>query len=160
MPYAPSIALMHDLATVSTVAHAIQLSVAPVFLLTSISGLLAVLANRTARVVDRARLLEQRLKDVAEDSEAIHDELATLQQRLALVSRSIALCTATALLICTVIATLFLGASLGFDTGWIVSVLFVVAMALMIVALIAFLREVLIAASTLRIGIRTSNGPQ
>jgi len=37
------------------VQQAIQLSVAPVFLLTGIAGLLGVMANRLARTIDRAR---------------------------------------------------------------------------------------------------------
>ena len=36
-------------------AQAIQLSVAPVFLLTAIAGLLGVISNRLARVLDRSR---------------------------------------------------------------------------------------------------------
>jgi hypothetical protein len=43
---------------VSTVAHVIQLAVAPVFLLTGVSALLGVLTNRLARIIDRARALE------------------------------------------------------------------------------------------------------
>lgn len=40
-------------------SHAIQLAIAPVFLLTGIAGLLAVIANRLGRIIDRARSLEQ-----------------------------------------------------------------------------------------------------
>jgi len=40
------------------IAHAIQLAIAPVFLLTGIAGLLGVMANRLARVIDRGRWLE------------------------------------------------------------------------------------------------------
>ena len=47
----------------SGIAHAIQLSVAPVFLLTGVSGFLNVLANRLGRVVDRARVLEAEFTD-------------------------------------------------------------------------------------------------
>ena len=41
------------------VAHAVQLAIAPVFLLTGLAGLLAVMANRLARVIDRARWLAE-----------------------------------------------------------------------------------------------------
>lgn len=146
---------MHELATASTVAHVIQLAVAPVFLLTSIAGLLSVLVSRLGRVIDRARLLEIRLAEATEaEAKLIHDELATLDRRSVLVSRAIALSTATALMICATIATLFLGGSLGFETGWTVSVLFVLAMLSMVAALLHFLREVMIAAATVRFGAR------
>ena len=39
--------------TALLVQQAIQLSVAPVFLLTGIAGLLGVMANRLARIIDR-----------------------------------------------------------------------------------------------------------
>ena len=39
------------------ISHAIQLAIAPVFLLTGISALLGVMATRLARVIDRARQL-------------------------------------------------------------------------------------------------------
>ena len=42
------------------IARVIQLAIAPVFLLTGIAGLLGVMANRLARIIDRARDLEQR----------------------------------------------------------------------------------------------------
>ena len=42
------------------IQHAIQLAIAPVFLLTGIASLLGVMANRLARIIDRARALEQR----------------------------------------------------------------------------------------------------
>ena len=40
---------------ITSVARAIQLALAPVFLLTGIAGLLNVMTNRLARIVDRAR---------------------------------------------------------------------------------------------------------
>ena len=44
-------------------AQAIQLSLAPVFLLASMSGLLMVLTNRLTRLIDRARVLQQQAGD-------------------------------------------------------------------------------------------------
>ncbi len=49
------------------IAHVIQLSIAPVFLLTGVAGLLAVLTNRLARIIDRARKLEDLFPHVSGD---------------------------------------------------------------------------------------------
>ena len=46
---------------VAALGHVIQLAVAPVFLLSGVSGLLGVLTNRLTRIIDRARVLEERL---------------------------------------------------------------------------------------------------
>ena len=43
---------------ISPIAHVIQLSVAPVFLLSGIGAILAVMTNRLGRIIDRARVLE------------------------------------------------------------------------------------------------------
>jgi len=53
--------------TISDISHVIQLSVAPVFLLTSIGTILGVLSTRLARIVDRARALNDRLEIATED---------------------------------------------------------------------------------------------
>jgi hypothetical protein len=46
---------------VSAIAHVIQLAVAPMFLLTGVGAINGVMAARLARVIDRSRVLEERL---------------------------------------------------------------------------------------------------
>ncbi len=137
---------------VAGVAHVIQLSVAPVFLLSGIGAMLAVMTQRLARVIDRARTLETRVHANPADEKAVHEQLVTLSRRAKMVGNAITLCTTTALLICAVIATLFLGASIGFDATTPVVVLFVVAMLTFFFGLLIFLREILLATASLRIG--------
>lgn len=137
---------------ITAIAHAIQLAVAPVFLLSGIGAMLAVMTNRLARVIDRARILEGHLRAGAGDTAPIHAQLATLARRAALVGRSITLCTITALLVCTVIAVLFLGAFLSFDPSVAVALLFIAAMFTFIFGLLTFLREIFVATASLRIG--------
>jgi hypothetical protein len=45
------------------ISHAIQLAVAPVFMLTAIAGLIGALATRLGRIIDRARSLEERVHE-------------------------------------------------------------------------------------------------
>jgi len=44
------------------VGHIIQLAIAPVFLLTGVGTNLLVLTNRLARIIDRSRMLEEKLE--------------------------------------------------------------------------------------------------
>lgn len=144
---------MPEVAEVSAVAHVIQLAVAPVFLLSGIGAMLAVMTSRLSRVIDRARLLEDRLEGASPDARrAIHGELVALSQRALLVGRAITLCTMTALLVCTVIAVLFSSAFLHFDASYPVALLFIAAMLAFFLGLLWFLREIFIATATLRIG--------
>jgi hypothetical protein len=139
---------------VTAVAHVIQLAVAPVFLLSAIGAMLSVMTNRLSRIVDRARSLERELAQRAlpPDASAL-DELRTLSRRREFINRAITLCTVTALLICSVIAVLFIGAFLNVDTSRAVGILFVAAMFAFIVGLVMFLREIFLASKTAQIGI-------
>jgi hypothetical protein len=138
---------------VGAVAHVIQLSVAPVFLLTAIGTMLGVMTNRLGRVIDRARVLEARLETASgEGIPHLHAYLATLSRRADLIGHSITLCTCTAVLVCTVIALLFMGDYLRYDMSVPVALLFILAMLLLVAGLINFLREIFIAKSSLRIG--------
>ena len=137
------------------VAHAVQLAVAPVFLLSGIGAILAVMTNRLSRVIDRARVLEERLEGAAAESlAASRADLAVLSRRAKLIGRAITLCTMTALLVCTMIAVLFLSAFLQFDAAIPVALLFIAAMLCFFLGLLWFLREIYLATKSLRIGPR------
>jgi hypothetical protein len=137
------------------VAHAIQLAVAPVFLLSGIGAMLAVMTSRLGRIIDRARDLEERLTDASpEYFSTLHTDLRMLSKRAKLIYSAIALCTATALLVCAVIAFLFVSAFLQFDASVVVALLFIAAMSTFVLGLLWFLREIYVGTISLRIGSR------
>jgi hypothetical protein len=137
------------------VAHAIQLAVAPVFLLSGIGAMLAVMTSRLGRIIDRARDLEARLVDASpEFFSTLQSDLRMLSQRAKLIYSAIALCTTTALLVCAVIAFLFVSAFLQFDASVVVALLFIAAMSTFVFGLLWFLREIYVGAISLRIGPR------
>ena len=144
---------------VTGIAHVIQLAVAPVFLLTGIGAILAVMTGRLARIVDRARALQSKQPSAPVDEKALEAELTSLSKRASLVSRAIGLCTLTALLVSAVIGVLFLGAFTNFDASIAVAVIFVAAMLALVASLLYFLREIQIATSRLCIDYRRSKTP-
>ncbi len=155
---------------ITTIAHVIQLAIAPVFLLTGIGSLLAVMANRLGRIIDRARFVESiwsKLEDAARADAG--REFSNLSHRAKLPGpvnanftpaklvltgpcRAINLCAFAALLVCALIATLFIDALLGTNLRWLVGALFVFAMLALSTGMVCFLREVHVATHTLRIG--------
>ncbi len=138
---------------IALIAHSIQLSLAPVFLLSGIGVLLGVLTNRLARIVDRARPLEERLaKADAESRQALADQLNVFAKRARLMNASITLSVISALLIASVVALLFSSAFVRLNLALPVSGLFVSAMFCLVAGLGAFLAEIRIATATLRIG--------
>jgi hypothetical protein len=128
------------------IVHAIQLAIAPVFLLTGIAAMLGVMANRLARIIDRSRALDQFWSELnAEAKQAGEVELRYLERRRHLASWSINFCTGAALLVCLVIVTLFVEGIFGRDIKWLAAALFIAAMIALICGLSLFLREVYLA---------------
>jgi hypothetical protein len=136
------------------ISHVIQLSVAPVFLLTSVGAILNVMSNRLSRIVDRARVLELKLEGA--EAPALRAELETrlrnLSRRARMVSHSIALCVVTAVLVCAVIITLFVGEFLSYSFVVPAALLFIAGLVAFLLALVWLLREIFLATSTLRFG--------
>ena len=137
---------------VSTIAHLIQLAIAPVFLLAGIGAILNVMAQRLARVVDRARKLEEEFDTYDEARQArASAELCLLGRRMTVVNQSIRACTASALFVCLVVAILFIADLTQIPFAQPVAILFVLAMLLLIVGLVLFLHEIRLAMRALRV---------
>ncbi len=131
---------------ISTVSHIIQLSVAPVFLLTGIASILVVLTNRLARIVDRSRWLAQQLASShGEHAHEYRRERRLIARRIRINYVAIGLCIGSALLVCAVIALLFLGSLFAARLEAVVAVVFVVCMVSLVAALTCLLLEVYLA---------------
>jgi hypothetical protein len=139
-------------AHVGDLAHAIQLALAPVFLLTGIAGILNVMTGRLARIIDRGReLTEQSVADEVRRAATVQRELQSLERRRHLASAAITGCTFSALLVCLVIAALFLEVLVQIELKWLVGALFTCSTVALVVGLAYFLREVHLATHTVRI---------
>jgi hypothetical protein len=133
------------------VSQAIQLALGPAFLLTAIAGLLNVMAGRLARIIDRGRGLTEGQLPPRDRHLLIEAELKALDRRRHFASAAITSCTLAALMVCMVIAALFIEVLLDAPLKWLVGTLFTVATFAMVVGLGYFLREVHLATKTIRI---------
>lgn len=131
---------------INIVSQLIQLSVAPVFLLAGVAGLLNVFTGRLSRIIDKVDKL-----DKYEEENILKDEKSILkitQRREFLTMRmkntnlAILFCTSTGLLIAMVIVTMFLSAIFDFKDFLFIAVLFILAMICLIISLFLFLREI------------------
>ncbi|MDQ3060621.1 MAG: DUF2721 domain-containing protein [Pseudomonadota bacterium] len=137
----------------ATVTHGIQLAVAPVFLLTAVTGMIAAVAGRLARIIDRARFLENRLETGALEAaraSGMYEELRQLRRRGWLVNGCLALLTFCALLIGSTIVLLFLGETSELPIFKIATVCFLSGVACFLLALVCFLAETLLATHLLK----------
>ena len=141
------------------IAHLIQVALTPIFLISAIGVTLNVLTSRLARIVDRARGMEERAADPgsAEDAGAgVHERLEVLARRSRFINASITLITVSALFIALVVVMLFLNAFLNWDLSAFIAIMFILSMLSLAAALLAFLIEVRIATNRLRIGIKAA----
>ena len=125
---------------ISDIGHVIQLSIAPVFLLTGVATKLTVLMNRLARIIDRTRVLREALRK-SPDPEC-HEELNVLYQRWKLINYALTSSTGCGFLICVIIACLFCGDITSIPLDKYIAGMFVLAMVALILSFSFLLREV------------------
>jgi len=136
----------------ATVTHGIQLAVAPVFLLTAVSGLIGAVAGRLSRIIDRGRVLEERLR-LNSEPELVprwQAELAMLRKRGLLANSAIGLLTLCAFMIGLTIVVLFLGETTVIQVERLSIYGFLAGVLCFMAALSCFFAETLLATRVLR----------
>ena len=144
-----------------TISHGIQLAVAPVFLLTAVAAMIGVVANRLARIIDRARVMEARLRqgvDAAEQAQ-LERELVSQRRRGVLANVSIGLLTLCAFLIGATVVVLFLGETVDLPMLRMSIASFLLALVCFMLALACFFAETLLAARVVNFGLRAPPPP-
>ncbi len=138
-------------ASIAAISSVIQLALAPVFLLAGIGALLTVLTLRLGRAIDRGRLLDRQIPSAESTvQERLLREASTVWRRTHLINWAMRFAVMAALLVCLLIALLFVGDFAAFNLGGVVAYLFIGTMAMLVLALTSLLMEVSISTKTLR----------
>ncbi|MFT6657873.1 DUF2721 domain-containing protein [Maritalea sp.] len=124
-----------------SIAQEIQLSVAPVFLLTAIAAFLTVLSNRMARATDQAREIILS-PSKGELGELELDIAARLKRKLKLLQWGVACVVTAGFLVCLVVISIFIGDYLAPDLSMLIAVMFIAAMLLISAGFAFFLTEI------------------
>lgn len=134
------------------IAQTIQLALAPVFVLVAIGNILNLLSSRLGRVVDRSRHLQERhVATKGPDHDIVVAEIRMIDRRISLITRAIRLMVISGLFIGTTVAVLFLEELVALNLQRLAAATFLAAVALLMWALVLFLRETQISAQQLRI---------
>lgn len=126
---------------VHSVSELIQLSVAPVFLLAAVAGLLNVFTGRLTRIMDQVYKLDE-VEKTNPRTEHMVQRRNFLAMRMSNINLAILFITFTGLMVALVIVTMFLSTLLEFATGAVISILFILAMVSLVLSLFVFLKEI------------------
>jgi hypothetical protein len=137
----------------------IQLAITPVILLSGVGALMITLTNRLGRVVDRTRGLAGQMKPAAGVSTGttppltggprvspeirahLENQLDILWRRAKLLRLAVTLAGISMLLSCLLVTVIFVDATFQRDFGLEVVVIFAASIVSLILALVAFLRD-------------------
>lgn len=134
------------------IVQTIQLALTPVFMLVAIGNIMNILSTRLGRIVDRSRVLQDRHSETeGPDHDEIVREIRFVDRRIHLIGRAILLLVIASLCVGLTVVLLFVEDLTGVELKPIVSTVFVAALALLIGALLMFLRETREATAALRI---------
>lgn len=136
---------------VSTITHSIQLSVAPVFFLTAVAGMIGAVAGRLARIIDRARVMEERVRQSRDEDFVSRGlvELNYLRKRGRIANLSIGLLTLCGFFIGLTIVCLFVGQAWGLPGQNVTVACFLAGVVSFLAALGGFLWETVLATELL-----------
>ena len=139
----------------------IPAATAPVVLISGIGLLLLTLTGRLGRIVDRARILAERLPAATADAQAgIRAQLPVLRRRAKLVRLAILLSASAIVLLAVLIAVLFLGVLLRADIASVAAALFIASVSSLVAGLLAFVRELFEALTALDLSMEPPSPPR
>lgn len=134
------------------IAQTIQLALAPVFVLVAIGNIMNILSSRLGRVVDRSRVLQDRHRQTdGPEHDAVVREIRMTDKRINLIGRALLLLVLSGLAIGLTVALLFLQEFASTSLQPLAAGVFIVAIALLMSALLLFLKETREATDALRI---------
>jgi hypothetical protein len=130
----------------------IQASTTPVILISGLGLLLLTMTNRMGRIIDRTRVYASQLRD-AEDHQRkqLEVQLDLTWRRAKMVRLSLTFATSSMLASSALVVAIFLGSMMHVDLSGLMLVLFLSAIALLVASLLAFLRDIFVSLSALRL---------
>jgi hypothetical protein len=121
-------------------------------MLVAIGNIMNILSTRLARIVDRSRVLkEQHPETSGPEHDSIVREIRLVDRRIHLIGRAILWLVLASLCVGVTTVLLFIEDFAGVDLKPVVGTIFIAAVALLIGALLLFLRETREATAALRI---------
>jgi len=144
-----------DLFSQDALLPIIQLSITPVILMTALGSLLITMTNRMGRIVDRTRSLAGLVRAATgEDRVHLEQQLQVLYRRSSWIRIAVTLHTASLLCASMLVVVIFVGAAFNAGVAPIIVGLFTASVIFVIAALAAFLRDIFMSLTALRLEVQ------
>ena len=141
--------------TVTNLIPTLQTAIGPAILISGVGLLLLTMTNRLGRSIDRARSLAGHLPAASGAArEKMAAQLQILWRRAGLIRLAITLAATSALTAAILVLVLFFTALWGWETGWLVAVLFVGCLGCLIASLVVFIHDINQSLAALRLELR------
>jgi hypothetical protein len=141
-----------DVLSTNSFLPIIQLAITPVILISGMGGLMISLTNRMGRIVDRTRTLAGQVRAARGDErEHLESQLDIMWRRAVLIRLAVTFNGLSMLVSCFLVVAIFAAAIFHWDLGFAMLGLFGASIALLIAALIAFLRDIYVSLRALRL---------
>ncbi|PJA32558.1 MAG: DUF2721 domain-containing protein [Zetaproteobacteria bacterium CG_4_9_14_3_um_filter_53_7] len=140
----------------------LQLSIAPVIVISGVGLILLSMTNRIARVIDRSRELSKILRNDEADSgrHQVRQQLMILERRSQLLRRAIEFACISLLLAASLVIVLFFVVLMDIEAVMIITLIFISCMLSLIAALIFFLVDVHTSLSALKLEVNLGSMDQ
>lgn len=134
----------------------LQLSVSPMILISGMGLLILTLTNRFGRMVDRARILNQELRNRpdAAHAEETRTQIRILMRRAGILRLSITLGAITAFIAGLLVLLLFAGALLQLELGGLIAAAFCIAVLALIGCITTFIIDMNLALQAVRLEVK------
>ena len=130
----------------------LQMAVGPVIHISGVGLLLLTLSNRFGRAVDRSRQLAREIREGGdEERRKLAGQVDVLYRRAKMIRLSITMAALSVFFASIMIIVLFVAELLKLELGLLISLLFVCCLGALIVSLSAFIREIALSLSALKV---------
>jgi len=138
--------------TLDEIVPILQLAIGPVIVMSGAGLVLLSMTNRLGRVIDRARLLAESVRNGGNgESRRVRGQLPILARRAGLLRQAIGFTSFSLLLAAFLVIVLFLMALMKVEAGSVIIALFILCMLCLIAGLSFFIADINISLGALRL---------
>lgn len=127
-----------------TLIEILQVSIAPVALISGVGLLLLTMTNRLGRVMDRSRVLAENLCGLQKSTKSIRDQIKAMTRRAVTLRAAIIACVSSVLFSTILILGLFLITFFNIAKNMFITVMFAMSILSLMISILFFIQDIIL----------------